>query len=973
MTMKNNNILFSFILFIAFTSTISSQVIHPERITKAVHFDVSNELRNVEEMPYGIRKRTWKNRLVPNKFDIDDELKNMPPLDGPDPVLQNKIMNGGRSQGTVLENFTGVVNSYSVAPPDTDGDVGHDHYFQMVNNGFAIWDKSGNLLYGPVDNSTLWDGFDGPWSNTNDGDPVVVYDEYADRWVATQFALPFDNGPYYELVAVSQTSDPLGAWNRYAFEFENMPDYPKFAVWPDGYYFSTHQFANAAYWAGAGMSICDREAMIAGDPDAEMIYFSMGYENYGLLPADADGALPPPDGSPNYVLDVGSNSLKLWEVDIDWENTANSTVTTLPSLSTEPFSTSGISIAQPGTDQHLADMTGMTMYRLQYRNFDDYQVMLANHTVNSGNGRAGVRWYELRNYGAGWDIYQQGTYAPQDGENRWMGSIAMNQYGDIAIGYSVSSASTYPSIRVAGQSAGAPLGLGIMDIDETSIYEGSASQTGVNRWGDYSAMTVDPEDGQTFWFTTEYSNGGWNWATQIASVGFVQVPATDFTSDEILIPVGETINFTDLTTGLPDTWSWTFEGGIPNTSNEKDPENILYDTEGIYNVKLVCTNTLGADSIIKETFITVSSTVLPDVDFSYEMESLCLGNTINFIDETLLSPIQWNWQFEPNTVEFVNGTDESSQNPEVIFNSSESYSVTLTSWNLNGSSEVTKPDLIKLGGIHPYFFESFENNGFENNNWTIYNHDNRITWEIYEIGGTHPGNHAPAVNFRNYYAIGERDRLITPLINLEGMSTAYLEFEHSYAQHADMITVSDSLIVKIYDDCGETWTRLLSAGEDGSGNFATHQPTSYDFFPEVASDWCMEGWGAPCIALDISQWVGNPNIKIAFETFSFYGNPIFIDNVIISQSVGTDDMNASSSKVRIFPNPTSGNLTIQIPEENSYNNLLISNQLGQIVYNKNISQIETKIEADISNSKPGIYFVKLMGNSGIVTKKIIIE
>jgi len=207
----------------------------------------------------------------------------------------------------------------------------------MVNNGFAIWDKTGNLLYGLLIILLSGMDFDGPWSNTNDGDPVVVYDEYADRWIATQFSLPnYPAGPFYELIAVSQTGNPLGAWNRYAFEFDAMPDYPKFGVWPDGYYFSTHQFDNGG-WAGGGMSICDREAMLAGDPEAEMIYFPIGINNYGLLPADADGALPPPEGSPNYILDVGDNSLKMWKVEIDWEDTQSSTVSVLPTLATEPF------------------------------------------------------------------------------------------------------------------------------------------------------------------------------------------------------------------------------------------------------------------------------------------------------------------------------------------------------------------------------------------------------------------------------------------------------------------------------------------------------------------------------------------------------------------------------------------------------------------------------------------------------------
>lgn len=453
------NYLFITIAILSFSiSAIAQQVIRPEKITKAVYFDKSKPLKDIKQVPYGVRERGWKHKVIPNKFDVEDELRYMDPLPNGDPVQQKKQIFGGRNQGTVDQNFGGITNTYGVAPPDTDGDVGHDHYFQMVNLGYAIWDKEGNLLYGPVDNINLWDDFVGPWSSTNDGDPVILYDEYADRWIATQFSLP-QNPYFYELIAVSVTSDPLGEWYRYAFEFDDMPDYPKFGVWHDGYYFSTHQFGSGFT---AGMSILDRDAMLVGDPDAEMVYFNIGSNHYGLLAADADGALGPPEDSPNYILDVGSNKLKMWEVEMDWDTPSNSTVTRIDDLATEPFYAEGVTIDQPGTGQELDALTGMTMARLQYRNFGDYQVLMANHTVNVGSGRAGIRWYELRNEGTGWSIYQQGTYAPEDGENRWMGSISMNQNGDIAVGYSVSSSNTYPSIRVAGQSSGAPMGLGFL-------------------------------------------------------------------------------------------------------------------------------------------------------------------------------------------------------------------------------------------------------------------------------------------------------------------------------------------------------------------------------------------------------------------------------------------------------------------------------------------------------------------------------
>lgn len=952
------------------SSVLKSQVLHPEKISKAVHFDISKELRTIPEVPYGMRERNWKNKVFPNRFDNDDELKHQAPLNGPDPVQQSKIMYGGRNQGTIIENFAGISNTYSVAPPDTDGDVGHDHYFQMVNKGFAIWDKSGNLLYGPVDNSTLWDGFTGPWSNTNDGDPIILYDEYADRWIASQFALS-ENPYFYELVAVSATSDPLGEWYRYAFQFVNMPDYPKFGIWPDGYYFSTRQFGGGFT---AGMSICDREAMLIGDPDAEMLYFNIGNSHDGLLPADADGEMLPPAGSPSYIVDVGSNKLKMWEMDVDWENTQNSTVTRIADLPTEPFSSQNISISQPGTGQKLDALSGFTMTRLQYRNFDTYEVLMANHTVNVGGGRAGVRWYELRNYGSGWSIYQQSTYAPEDGDSRWMGSISMNQNGDIAVGYSVSSSSTYPSIRIAGQSAGAPLGLGVFDIDETSILEGTKSQTGVGRWGDYSSMRVDPTDHNTFWYTTEYTNGGWNWRTQIASFNFVAPPIADFTSDEILIPVGETVNFTDLTTGIPSDWVWTFDGGDPATSNMQNPEDILYSTEGTFNVKLVSSNYLGIDSLVKESFITANTTILPEVEFSADFNIICSGDIVKFTDQSLYSPIQWNWQFEPSDIEFVNGTDENSQNPEVKFLSTTNYSVTLTVWNLNGPTELIKPEMIKSGGYQPYFIDTFEDNGFDGFDWTIENPDDDVTWEIYEIGGTTPGDHAAGVNFREYFAIAQRDRLISPPFNLDGLSTATLEFQHAYAQNLEVIDFTDSLLVYISADCGDTWTRIFSGGENGTGNFATHEPTDYEFFPEVASDWCMTGWGAPCIILDISQWAGNADVRVAFETFSYFGNPIFIDNVAVTQTVGVAEINLNKKQIRIYPNPSDGSFTIVLPNENSYDNLMIINQLGQVLYNQSISENDNQILIDEAKEWiPGVYTIRLGGESGVDTRKIIIK
>lgn len=946
-----------------------NQVTGPIKVSKAVGFNVSKELRDMKPIPPGQRQRTWKNKLVPNKFGIEDELKNMAPLNGPDQALQNT--NGSRDMGSILQNFPGNDNQYGVAPPDTDGDVGLNHFFQMVNQGFSIWDKEGNLLYGPVDNITLWDDFIGPWSSTNDGDPVIMYDEYADRWIATQFSLPYGSGtgPYYELVAVSQTGDPLGAWNRYAFQFSAMPDYPKFGVWPDGYYMSTHRFSNGS-WAGAGMTVMDREAMLAGSPDATMIEFTVGSNYYGVLAADADGATPPPAGSPNYLLDVGENQLRLWECSVDWDNTANSSLSSLGSLTTLPFSNNGLSISQPGTGQKLDALANMTMYRLQYRNFNDYQVMLANHTVNGGGGKAGIRWYELRNYGSGWSIYQQGTFSPADGQNRWMGSIAMNQNGDIALGYSVSSTTTYPSIRVAGQSAGAPLGLGVFDIEETSILEGTNSQTGVNRWGDYSCMTVDPSDAQSFWYTTEYSNGGWNWATQIASFGFVQVPVADFISDEIIIPVGETVNFTDKTTGIPSEWTWTFEGGTPATSSDQNPQDILYDTEGTFAVTLTSTNYLGTDTVIKEAYITASTTILPEVDFTSNRSQICVGDTVQFTDQSIYSPIQWEWSFTPADVTFIEGTDQNSQNPVVVFNDSYSYSATLTAWNLNGSSSITKDDAIMAGGLRPYFKETFEDGAYYSQNWLTENPDDEMTWERMEVGGSAPGNMAAVINLREYFSIGQRDRLISPIFNLESMNNAALGFMHAYAKRYEQ--VADSLIVMVSGDCGQSWTRVFADAENGSGNFATHELVD-DFWPTTITDWCLAGWGASCNDIDISQWAGQPNVRVAFESFSFQGNPLFIDNMTISQFVGQEESLVDASDVKVYPNPSTGTFHIVLPKDHSFADVQMVNQMGQTVLQQTIVPGSNSVEIQSEQKlNAGLYFLKISNKSQRISKKVLV-
>jgi hypothetical protein len=511
--------------------TLAQESYSPAIVRQAAFFDQTPPLKDMPMLLPKPKDNSWKwivknesleIRNEANKDVITDELS-----------VQKKM--GSKSVNGPITTIEGIGNVNGVYPPDPNGAVGPNHYFQMMNLSFAIYNKQGTLLYGPVANSTLWNGFPGPWSGTNDGDPIMLYDHLADRWVASQFAVYTSNNKYYELIAVSQSGDPLGAWNRYAFEFDYFPDYPKLSVWPDGYYATFHMFSGS--YKGMAAVAFERDKMLAGDPTAQMVYFGEYGSRYGYLPADLDGN-PPPPGTPCNIIGInfwGNQNMEVWKLVPDWTNTANSTFMLEAVLPTASFSTNISGIAQPGTGTQLDAITNIVMFRLPYRNFGTHSSIVANHTVRVGN-IAGIRWYELRNTGSGWSIYQQGTYQP-DNHHRWMGSIAMAANGNIALGYSVSSSTVHPSIRYTGRTPDAPLGE--MNLAEVEIASGNSSQSGINRWGDYSCMNVDPSNDTVFWFTAEYMKGS-GWGTKIASFDFGEIqPPVAFAGEDVSICVDE--------------------------------------------------------------------------------------------------------------------------------------------------------------------------------------------------------------------------------------------------------------------------------------------------------------------------------------------------------------------------------------------------------------------------------------------------
>jgi len=526
----------TFIFLVPIGESAEDRATLQPKVKKSIKNDVSQPLRNITP----ITPKSGEIREIP--------LMPLPRKKGPgsiealqqgaDPALQS--IPGGANMPDPIQNFEGVDNVNGVLPPDTEGDVGPNHYVQMVNISFAIWDKNGTLLYGPVDNNTLWDGFGGICETNNDGDPIVLYDHLADRWLMSQFALDFPNN-FHQCIAISETGDPTGAWHRYDFLISEskMNDYPKFGVWPDGYYMAINQFDGAtSFWAGQGVVVFERDQMLVGNP-ATMVYFDDPDPDLGgMLPSHLDSMTQPPTGSPNYFVQFDDNAwgfpqdqLEIWEFHVDWDTPANSTFTGPTLLPTAAFDSNlcGYSrncIPQPDTVQRVDAIPDRLMYLLQYRNFDTHESMVVNHTVDAGSDHAGIRWYELRKGAGGWGIHQQGTYAPDD-DHRWMGSIAMDGDGNIALGYSVSSNTTYPSIRYSGRLVGDPLGT--LPQGETTLIAGGGSQLhSAARWGDYSTMSVDPTDDCTFWYTQEYyettSSAGWQ--TRIGSFRFPSCAGT---------------------------------------------------------------------------------------------------------------------------------------------------------------------------------------------------------------------------------------------------------------------------------------------------------------------------------------------------------------------------------------------------------------------------------------------------------------
>jgi PKD repeat protein len=447
-------------------------------------------------------------------------------------------------------------------------------------------------------------------------------------------------------------------------------------------------------------------------------------------------------------------------------------------------------------------------------------------------------------------------------------------------------------------------------------------------------------------------------------------PAADFKTEETTIPPGCPINFTDLSSGVPTSWYWEFEGANPSTSNERNPSAITYESAGTYQVKLVVTNEAGTDSVTFADYITVDDTILPLVDFVADQTSICTNGIVHFTDLSQYCPNAWLWEFSPTSVDFKEGTNEFSQNPIVEFRQSGPYMVSLTVTNNNGQSTLVRSDFILSGGYNLPFEETFETGSLEERYWTVTNPDGGFTWHDYLIEET--GNHTVRMKFYGYFKMAERDRLITPFLNFSELSNAYLTFDHAYARRASQ---KDSLIIYISSDCNEDWTRIWACGPDGNGIFETSAATPYEFVPLLNDDWCSMGWGADCFTIDLSQWAGKKNIRIAFESYNNLGNNLYLDNIIVSNTTANTDILPAAGTYTIYPNPGNGLFTLVAEGFTGSIKLEVFNAQGQEVvidlFSNNHDTFQRMI--DLGDLPKGVYLVRLVSVDRVQVMKLILE
>lgn len=454
-----------------------------------------------------------------------------------------------------------------------------------------------------------------------------------------------------------------------------------------------------------------------------------------------------------------------------------------------------------------------------------------------------------------------------------------------------------------------------------------------------------------------YGRGLWS------SSPFFGALEAEFMASSTDISANCTVHFTDLTQGTPYEWIWTFEGGNPESSTEQNPQNISFPEEGSYSVRLIVTNPLGNDTIEKPDYINVSLAAAPEADFAADHLAGCTGLIVQFSDHSNHCPTAWQWSITPDTYTFLEETSAESQNPIVQFDALGAYTITLHVSNEIGSDVLMQESMIHVGGFSMPYEAVLTQEAFDADGWTVENPDNSRSWALTTI----EEEEVLWMHFYNYYGPNQRDYLISPAFNLGGTDKAFLMFDYAYAQR---FPLTDSLIISVSGNCGDSWQRVYANGPDGQGVFETAQPTDDYFVPATAEDWCGVGYGADCPVIDLSNWIGSTDVKLRFETFNKYGNNLYLKNIVVSSFTNTFEVDQANS-VAVFPNPAKDYFTVQYQSPQPETVLKLKDMKGNTVVEKTLNASTVTVKTQ--GLAAGVYLLMLESKDAQVKKKIVIQ
>lgn len=974
--MKTPLLLFVFTLgFLRLFAASGDQPVHPATISTGKYLGLTRPLRDIPALTAAEYTALEKKGLT-RKLNKGLEFRTFPFTafarpNGPDPIRQDVMGSRHGSKSPVL-NFDGANSPYF--PPDCNGTAGPNHFMQTINTVYSIYDKSGTLVAGPTALNQLFTGV--PGANYNDGDPIILYDEQADRWVVTEFSI--SGGTDYILFAVSTTNDPTGTWHKYSFPVSSLPDYPKFSVWRDGYYMGDNNTS------GNDIYVFERSKMLNGEP-AQSVGFNNPWRPTSVdgfmcvPPIDNDGAFAPENAPGMFIafnddaLGGGTDQLWLYELTVDWITPSSSTFQRIQQIDVEPFSSdfgnNWNNIDQKGVSQRVDAIPQVIMNVPQYRNFGAYETILCCHTVNvDGVRHAGIRWYELRKIAADWEVRQQSTYAP-DSHSRWMGSIMLNGSGELGLAYSISSLDLNPGIRYCGQTSGAfAAGNNTLDIEEDTIIEGSYSQTGANRWGDYAQVSVDPTDDKTFWFTSQYIGPSNARKTRIASFKFNFAPMATTLPADTITSTGATLHGEVNPNGVAT--DFHFEYGLtPFSMANTTPavpagagaasvpvsavvSGLLPGTT--YYYKVVAESTGGSASGAKLNFATAGAPFLTVTPPNQPVTNVA-GNTAFQVN----SNVTWNAQCD---VSWCTVTPGGSGNGMITAQYDENFQVegrtaTIT---VSGTGATTQTVTVNQDGVAAVLTVTPPNRNVEaaagqtsfdvisNTSWTAVSD---MTWCTVTSGGS--GNGLIEASYEENQTTVPR--MCTLLLSAPGAGQVSVTVTQS--GQAPFISVTPAI------------REVTSAA--GSVEFAV--TSNVIWTASSAAPWCTvtpSGNGSGTIVADYTaNDSGDPRVA----TLTISGESVTPQSVLINQAKwGTGIGETRQAGFVIYPNPANRYFMIVPPEAFTHDfEVKIIDAFGKVLHKQQQTNGEA-LRVELPAVTTGPYFLSVSTFDAIYFFKLLI-